>query len=134
VPPRWTPTLDDFIDAASFILGIERAAVERLPRLPLAESALHAPFASFGGTEAYPTTIEQAAVLLRHLAQNHPLPDGNKRVAFLLMARFLDANGLSWGAADPDTDTTMVERIASSAATYDETVAWIRARAAGSVS
>lgn len=127
--PRWTPTLDDFIDAASFILGIDRAAVERLPRLPLAESALHAPFASFGGTDAYPTTIEQAAALVQHLAQNHPLPDGNKRVAFL-MARFLDANGLGWGSVDPDTDTAMVERIASSAATHDETVTWIRARAA----
>ncbi len=102
--------------------------MERLPRLPLAESALHAPFASFGGTEAYPTTIEQAAALVQHLAQNHPLPDGNKRVAFLLMARFLDANGMSWGTADPDIDTTMVERIASSAVTHDETVIWIRAR------
>jgi death on curing protein len=132
VPPRWTPTLDDFIDAASFILGIDRAAVERLPRLPLAESALHAPFASFGGTEAYPTTVEQAAVLVQHLAQNHPLPDGNKRVAFLLMARFLDANGLTWGPSHPDTDTTMVERIASSAATHDETLIWIRARATSS--
>jgi prophage maintenance system killer protein len=60
------------------------------------------------------------------------LPDGNKRVAFLLMARFLDANGISWGSADPDTDTPMVERIASSAATHDETVIWIRARATDS--
>ncbi len=50
------------------------------------------------------------------------------------MARFLDANGMSWGAADPDTDATMVERIASSAATYDETVTWIRARATDSAS
>jgi death-on-curing protein len=128
VPPRWTPTLDDFIDAASFILGVERAAVERLPRLPLAESALHAPFASFGGTDAYPTTIEQAAVLVQHLAQNHPLPDGNKRAAFLLMARFLDANGLAWDAADPDTDSPMVERIASSVSTQEETRIWVRAR------
>ena len=128
MPPRWTPTLDDFIDAASFILGVERAAVERLPRLPLAESALHAPFASFGGTDAYPTTIEQAAVLVQHLAQNHPLPDGNKRAAFLLMARFLDANGLAWDAADPDTDSPMVERIASSVSTQEETRIWVRAR------
>jgi Fic/DOC family len=54
---------------------------------PLAESALHAPFASFGGTDAYPTLVEQAAVLLQHLAKNHPLPDANKRAAFLLTAR-----------------------------------------------
>lgn len=108
--------------------AFEPAALERLPRLPLAESALHAPFASFGGTEAYPTTIDQAAVLVRHLSQNHPLPDGNKRVAFLLMARFLDANGLGWGAADPGIDAGMVERIASRDAAQAEVVAWIRSR------
>jgi death on curing protein len=44
--------------------------------MALAESALHALFASFGGLEAYPTLMEQAAVLLEHLARNHPLPDG----------------------------------------------------------
>jgi death on curing protein len=131
VPQRWTPILDDFIDAASFILGVDRATVERLPGLGLADSALNAPFASFGGTEAYPTTIEQAAVLVQHLARNHPLPDGNKRVAFLLMARFLEANGLRWGAADPDTDAAMVERIASGDATHEDAVGWIQGRASG---
>jgi hypothetical protein len=57
------------------------------PSITLAESALHTPFASFSGTEAYPTLVEQAAVLLEHLANNHPLPDA-KRAAFLLTARF----------------------------------------------
>ena len=57
----------------------------------LAESALPAPFASFGHVEAHPTLPEQAAVLLAHLANNHPLPDANKRAAFLLTAGFLDA-------------------------------------------
>jgi prophage maintenance system killer protein len=59
-----------------------------------AESALRAPFASFGGVEAYPTLTERAAVLLQHLAKNHPLPDANMRAAFLLTARLLDANCL----------------------------------------
>jgi death on curing protein len=74
VSERWTPVLEDFVDAASFILGAEPEAVRRLPGMAVAESALHVPFASFGGVEAYPTLIEQAAVLLEHLARNHPLP------------------------------------------------------------
>ncbi len=94
MPERWIPSLEDYIDVAAFLLGADRTAVQALPRLTLAESALHAPFASFGGVEAYPTLIEQAAVLIEHLARNHPLPDANKRAAFLLTARFLDANGL----------------------------------------
>ena len=94
----------------------------------LAESALHAPFASFGGFEAYPALVEQAAVLLQHLVRNHPLPDANKRAAFLLTARFLDANGLEWKAQDVETDASMIERVAGGQATHEEVVAWIRDR------
>jgi death-on-curing protein len=128
VGERWTPGLDDFVDAASFILGAEPDAVRRLPGMALAESALHAPFASFGGVEAYPTLNEQAAVLLEHLARNHPLPDGNKRVAFLLMARFLDANGVGWGRSDVETDAGLVERVAAGDASHEQVVAWIERR------
>lgn len=93
-----------------------------------AESALHARFASNGGVEAYPTLVEQAAVLLQHLTQNHPLPDANKRAAFLLTVTFLDANGLRWGAPDVDTDAGLIERVAAGEATHEEVVAWIRTR------
>ena len=126
--PRWQPSLDDYVDMAAYLLRTDRAAITRLPRLALAESALHAPFASFGGVEAYPTLIEQAAVLLQHLARNHPLPDANKRAAFLLMARFLDANGLPWGPPDVETDAGLVERVAAGEATLEEIADWIRKR------
>jgi death on curing protein len=67
VQPRWQPSLEDYIDIAAYLLSADRTAVTALPRLALADSALHAPFASFGGVEAYPTLVEQAAVLLQHL-------------------------------------------------------------------
>jgi prophage maintenance system killer protein len=88
-----------------------------------AESAIHARFASFGGQDAYPDLLDQAAVLIAHLAQNHPLPDGNKRAAFLLTARFLDANSRAWDEQDTELDASMVERIAASEAAHDEIVA-----------
>ncbi len=128
MPPRWQPSLDDYVDVAAYLLGTDRAAVTRLPRLALAESALHAPFASFGSVDAYPTLVEQAAVLRQHLVRNHPLPDGNKRAAFLLTARFLDANGLPWGPPDVETDAGLVERAAAGEATLDEIIGWIRKR------
>ena len=96
MPPRWQPSLDDYIDLPPTARRRPRRH-RGLPRIALAESALHAPFASFGGIEEYPTLVEQAAVLLQHLAKNHQLPDANKRAAFLLTARFFDANGLLWG-------------------------------------
>ena len=128
MPARWQPSLEDYIDIAAYLLDADHAAIAGLPRLALAESALHAPFASFGGAEAYPTLVEQAAVLLEHLVKNHPLPDANKRAAFLLTARFLDANGLEWEAQDVETDASLIERVAAGQATHEDVVAWIRDR------
>ena len=128
MPARWQPSLEDYIDIATYLLDADHAAIAGLPRLALAESALHAPFASFGGVEAYPTLVEQAAVLLEHLVKNHPLPDANKRAAFLLTARFLDANGLEWGSQDVETNASLIERVAAGQATHEEVVAWIRDR------
>jgi death-on-curing protein len=130
VPERWTPTLEDYIELAAYLLEADPSAVRALPRIDLAESAIHAPFASFAGADPYPELVEQAAVLIEHLARNHPLPDGNKRAAFLLMARFLDANGLRWGPQDADLDASMVERIAAGRCDRDEVAAWIRRRTA----
>lgn len=67
---RWQPSLEGYIDITTYLLDADYAAIAGLPRLALAESALHAPFASFGGVEAYPTLVEQAAVLLEHLVKN----------------------------------------------------------------
>jgi death on curing protein len=55
-------------------------------------------------------------------------PDGNKRAAFLLTARFLEANGRRWKSEDVAVDASMLEDIAASRATRDDVVAWIRSR------
>src|SRR5947209_8314431 len=57
----------------------EPPTLQRVTKIELAESALHAPTAGFGETEFYPDFIDKAAVLLVRLAKNHPLPDGNPR-------------------------------------------------------
>jgi hypothetical protein len=50
----------------------------RAARMDLADSALHAPAAEFGGVEFYPDLARKTAVLAARLIRNHPLPDGNK--------------------------------------------------------
>lgn len=58
----------------------------------LIESAVARPQTTVFGDLAYPTLMLQAAALLHSLARNHPLVDGNKRIAwssarvFLLMS------------------------------------------------
>jgi death on curing protein len=52
---------------------------------------------------------------VRAHAKNHPLPDGNKRTAFLSMLEFLDANGIALHrtAADPEETVAMIEGVAA---------------------
>lgn len=120
----------DYCRIAAEVLGTTPEQVARLPRIALADSALAAPRAGFGDEDAYPTLTEKAAVLVEHLARNHPLPDGNKRCAFLAVERFLAANGQPICDANPETDVPMVERIAAGEATPNEIVEWLSERTA----
>lgn len=60
----------------------------------LLESALEAPFQTFGGYELYPTLAEKAARLGASLVGNHPFVDGNKRIGVHAMFVFLALNGV----------------------------------------
>ena len=79
-----------FLDLADYLL-LAGAALDRAPEavfdiadLGLAESALHAPAATYGEVEFYPDLVTKARVLVVHLTKDHPLPDGsNKRAAYL---------------------------------------------------
>lgn len=122
--------LGDFCEIAAEILGTTPEQIARLPRIALADSALAAPGSGFGDEDAYPELLEKAAVLIEHLARNHPLPDGNKRAAFLSVWIFMEVNGRPFRGEDPDVDVSMVERIAAGETTLAEIVAWIDSRTA----
>jgi death-on-curing protein len=124
------PEFGDFCDVAAEILGTTPEQIGRLPNVGLAASALGAPRAGFGDVEAYPTILAKAAILLEHLARNHPLPDGNKRTAFFLTGLFLEANGSPLRGALPDVDVPMVERIAAGQVEHEEILAWLSERIA----
>jgi death on curing protein len=84
--------------------------------------------AAFGDHEAFPTLIEKAAILVERLARNHPLPDGNKRCAFLAVERFLAANGQPISDPVPDVDVPMMGHVAAGEATQGEVIAWLEER------
>jgi len=124
------PELGDFCDVAAEILGTTPEQIASLPNIGLADSALAAPRAGWEDTELYPTLLEKAAILIERLARNHPLPDGNKRTAFLLTARFLEANDCPLQGTLPDTDVPIVERIAAGQIDHDEILTWLSQRTA----
>ena len=75
-------TLAEYLWLAEQVTGDNAATLARAARIDLADSALHAPQASFGNAEFYPDPYDKAAVLLCRLTWNHPLIDGNKRAAW----------------------------------------------------
>ena len=59
----------------------------------LLESALGQPRQTFQGRYLYRTIFDKAAALFHSLIKNHPLLDGNKRLALAAVAVFLHLNG-----------------------------------------
>ena len=58
------------------------------------DSALSAPFQTFGGEDVYPSLQQKAARLCFGLIKNHPFVDGNKRIGAHAMLVFLSLNGI----------------------------------------
>jgi len=124
--------LDDVVGIASAVLIIEPETLLRTSRINTAESAVHAPAASFGGVEFHPGLVRKIGVLGYRLVRNHPFPDGNKRVAFLAMVEMAERNGRRWlePIDDPDGDNTVAMMLAASAGHIDEPkfIAWVETR------
>jgi death on curing protein len=118
--------LGDYLYLAGAALNVAPEALFDVADLGLADSALHAPAATFAGVEFYPDLVTKARVLVTHLVKNHPLPDGNKRAAFLAMIEFLARNGRRFVAENVDTAIDMMVRIAASKADAGEVEDWIR--------
>lgn len=68
----------------------------------LLESALNAPFQTFGDEELYPSIIEKASRLCYGLIKNHPFIDGNKRIGVYAMLVFLESNNLNLNFSDEE--------------------------------
>ncbi len=68
----------------------------------LLESALNAPFQSFGDTDLYPSLLEKAARLGYGLIKNHPFVDGNKRIGTHTMLVFLAINHAELAYSDEE--------------------------------
>lgn len=114
--------LADFLVIAETVLDVPAEVLVHSTDLALADSALNAPVASYAGIDAYPTFAEKAAVVCIRLCRNHPLVDGNKRVAYEALREFVARNGYGW--SDPPGDVPF----------GDETVKMMWDLAAGRVS
>lgn len=90
-------------------MGGQQVAVRDLGLL---SSAAHRPQSQMFGVEAYTDLFEKAGALLQSLAVNHPLVDGNKRMAWMCTVVFLDFNGTEMVDVDQDESYKLVIEVA----------------------
>ncbi|WP_406304787.1 type II toxin-antitoxin system death-on-curing family toxin [Streptomyces sp. NBC_00885] len=102
-------TVQEVLDLAELACAGQRVAVRDLGLL---SSAVHRPQSQMFGIEAYTDLFEKAAALLQSLAVNHPLVDGNKRMAWMSTVVFLDFNGTEMVDVDQDEAYKLVIEVA----------------------
>lgn len=121
-----------YLDLADFLLVAEAVTgtpVDQLVheiRIDLAESALGAPQASFGGVEFYPAMATKAAILCSRIIRNHPLLDGNKRTGYLAMREFFARNGVHWERPGVDNTVETIEALAARVISEENFIAWVQ--------
>ena len=101
-------TLAEAFVIAEEITGINAKVLVSASRADLLDSALHAPQAGFGDVDFYPDLLMKAAVLCHRICRNHPLPDGNKRLAWVCLVIFLDLNGVTLQVPEDDAVSVML--------------------------
>jgi death on curing protein len=72
----------------------------------------------------YEEVLEEAAVLLVTIAQEHPFMDGNKRTAFVVAAVILRLNGFELEAEEEDSIRFMID-VARGELGFREVTTWL---------
>ncbi|MBR5288398.1 MAG: type II toxin-antitoxin system death-on-curing family toxin [Clostridia bacterium] len=103
----------------------ETGGADHLRDFALLDSALEGAYATFGGTELYPSLEEKGARLGFSLISNHAFVDGNKRIGMFVMLTFLEVNGIRMTCTNEDVIEAGLG-VASGAMKYDALLEWVR--------
>ena len=90
----------------------------------LLESALNAPFQSFGNVEPFPSIQQKAARLGFGLIKNHPFVDGNKRIGAHAMLVFLALNGIELEYTQEEL-SEIILNVAAGACDFGDLLKWV---------
>lgn len=90
----------------------------------LLDSALAAPFQSFGNRDLYEGIQAKAAHLCFGLVKNHAMIDGNKRLSAHVMLLFLEINGISLHYTQEELVRIILE-VASGTKTEKDLLNWL---------
>ncbi len=120
--PAWV--LQKIVIAVHQMLLAEHGGATGIRDQALLESALNRPQQRF--TYDDETSIfDLAASYSYGLAKNHPFVDGNKRIALTTGSIFLELNGYSLNASEPET-VIVFQQLADGELTEEDLADWFR--------
>ncbi|MBR1391191.1 MAG: type II toxin-antitoxin system death-on-curing family toxin [Lachnospiraceae bacterium] len=90
----------------------------------LLESALAAPFQTFGDEDAFPSLQQKAARLGYGLIKNHAFVDGNKRIGTHVMLIFLALNKIELDYAQQEL-SDIILKVAADKCSFEDLIKWI---------
>ena len=96
----------------------------------LLESALNAPFQSFGNLQPFPSIQQKADRLGYGLIKNHPFVDGNKRIGAHAMFVFLALNKIELEYTQEELSDVII-KVAAGECGFDDLLKWIIVRQLG---
>ncbi len=120
--PVWV--LPELILAIHQTLLAEHGGLPGLRDRALLDSALARPQQKAAYSDEV-SIFELAASYSYGLVLNHPFADGNKRIALTVAAVFLELNGFSLDAPEPET-VLMYRQLAAGTITEQELASWLR--------
>ncbi|MES9812902.1 MAG: type II toxin-antitoxin system death-on-curing family toxin [Candidatus Thiodiazotropha sp.] len=118
--PVWV--LHEIVIAVHQSLLAEHGGAPGIRDESLLESALNRPRQRFGYSDE-PSIFDLAASYCYGLANNHPFVDGNKRIALTIAALFLELNGYSLTAPEPNA-VVIIEELAAGNLSEDDLSTW----------
>jgi death-on-curing protein len=116
------------VEAVQFDLIREHGGMPGLRDEPALEAALPRPLQR-RACRADAELAELAAAYGHGLASGHPFHDGNKRIAFVAMAVFLELNGVTLEADEAKVVTVMLA-LAAGEMSEDQLASWVTTRTA----
>ena len=119
--PVWV--LHEIVIAVHQSLLAEHGGAPGIRDKPLLESALSRPRHRFEYSDE-PSIFDLAASYCYGLANNHPFVDGNKRIALTIAALFLELNGYSLSAPEPNA-VVIIEELAAGNLSEDDLSTWL---------
>jgi death-on-curing protein len=118
--PVWV--LSDVVIAVQQMLLAGHGGLSGIRDKALLESALARPQQAFAYDDAL-SLVDLAAAYSYGLAKNHPFVDGNKRIALTVAVVFLELNGCSLSAPEPET-VLVFEQLAAGELMEKELASW----------